>query len=158
MTNGKWAYAQSVSTVTSANKTKASSAAPYEGIYVVITSQTDKGMLEEIENKLKRWGIYFKPTEISFTNGLLTNITLEVEVPGVYKATSTYGNGKEPLSEPVIFYHETSTGAGLSSQIPEQLSARGKMVVTNNLKGILILYDGDNMESIGTFYTNWKSK
>lgn len=160
ITPDKWAYAQAAPAVTSAAIPNANGAkAPqYEGIYVVLTSQTDKAMLEEIENRLKKWGIYFKATEINFTNGLLTNITLVVDIPGVYKATSTYGKGKEPLSEPVIFYHETSTGAGLSSVVPETLSARGKKVVTDNLKGVLILYDEDNMESSGTFYTNWKSK
>ncbi len=150
-------YAQNPPTSAIASASKTNAAAPsYEGIYVVITSRTDKGMLQEIENKLKKSGIYFKATEVSFTDGLLTSITLVVDVPGVYKATSTYGKEKEPLSESVIFYHEASNGAGLSAGIPHSLSDRGKLVVTDNLKGILIMYDGDSMEFSGTVHTNWK--
>jgi hypothetical protein len=140
------------------SKTNTAATPSYEGIYVVITSQTDNAMLQEIENKLKKAGIYFKATEVNFTNGLLTNITLAVDIPGVYKATSSYGKEKEPLPASVIFYHEASKGAGLSGGIPEALSERGKLVVTNNLKGVLILYDADNMECSGTVHTNWKSK
>jgi hypothetical protein len=158
LTPGYLAYAQPAPEVTFASTIHPAPAPAYESIYVVITSHTDKQMLEQIENKLKKWNITCKATEINFTNGLLTNITLVVDIPGVYKATSTYGNGNEPLSEQVVFYHETSKGAGLSNGVPKELSARGKLVVTNNLKGILIMYDEDNTEFSGTMHTNWKSE
>lgn len=130
----------------------------YEGIYVVITSSTDKAQLESIQQKLKKWNIVFRATNLHFVSGQLTSITLDVQIPGVYTNSLSSGNEKDPLAEPVIFYHETSKGAGLSNGVPKEISTRGKSVVTDNLKGILIMYDGDNMESSGTFYTKWKSK
>jgi hypothetical protein len=93
---------------------------------------------------------------MSFTNRQLTQITVEVDIPGVYKASSTFGKRKEPLSEPVIFFDEVTTEVGLSSVFPKSLSDRGKKVVTKNLKGVLILYDVDTMESSGTVDTNSK--
>lgn len=154
--NGYCVYAQNPATSAVASTSKTNAAAPgYEGVYVVITSQTDKAMLQEIENRLKKWNIAFKAKDVTFANGQLTQITVEVDIPGVYKASNTIGNGNGPLSEPVIFFHETSNSAGLSAGIPEGLSERGKLVVTDNLKGIVILYDAHNTELSGTFHTKW---
>jgi hypothetical protein len=146
------ALAQITAVPTASNQ---SSTTKYEGVYVVIKADTRKETLMGIEEKLKKVGVDFKVKEVKFKDEFLTGVTVVVNVPGVYSGTITSGNNQEPLASPIYFYAE-GTQANLSSgDVPGGISARGRLVVSDNLNGMAILYDNVSTEFSGTFTTKW---
>jgi hypothetical protein len=149
------ALAQNTATSTASNQ---SSPIKYEGVYVVIKADTKEETLMGIEARLKKVGVDFKVKEVNFKGGLLTNVTVVVNVPGVYSGTITKGNNQEPLADIIYFYAEGGKGGLSSGEIPGGISDRGRLVVQDNLNGLAILYDHDNMELSGSAHTKWKSR
>lgn len=148
------------STAVNSSNPSANSAATtkYEGVYVVIKADTKQETLMRIEEKLKKVGVDFKVIDITFKDALITGITITVNVPGIYSGTVTSGKNQESLAGPIYFYSEAGK-AGLSSgEMPGGISARGRLVITDNLNGAAILYDNDNMELSGSATTKWKSR
>ncbi len=130
----------------------------YEGVYVVIKADTQQDILTGIQEKFKKVGINFKVNDVSVKDRRITKITVSVDVPGIYNGTITSGNGQEPLTNPIYFYTEAGKGSLSSGGVPDSISQRGRLVVTDNLNGIVILYDQDNMELVGSASTKWKSR
>ena len=94
--------------------------------------------------------------EVTSKDGFITGVSVAVNVPGVYSGTITNGKNREPLASPIYFYSEDGK-AGLSNgNIPPDISARGRLVVTDNLNGLVILYDNDTMELSGSAVTRWR--
>jgi hypothetical protein len=147
--------AQKTGALTASNQ---SSTTKYEGVYVVIKADTKKETLMGIEERLKKVGVDFKVSEVNFKDGFLTGVTVVVNVPGVYSGTITSGHNQEPLAGPIYFYSEGTQASLSSGDVPVGISARGRLVVSDNLNGLAILYDNDNLELSGSAYTKWKSR
>ncbi len=137
------------------NTSNQASTVKYEGVYVVIKADTKKETLMGIEARLKKVGVDFKVKEANFKNGFLTGVTVSVNVPGVYNGTITHGNNQEPLTSPIYFYSEEAQGNLSSGDVPASISARGRLVVQDNLNGLAILYNSNSTEFSGTVTTKW---
>lgn len=155
---GTPAPAQSTAVNSSYSVAKSAVIPNYEGVYMVIKADTKPETLTGIEEKFKKVGISFKVNDVIVKDGLITKITVSVDVPGIYNGTITSGNNQEPLASPVYFYNEAGKASLSSGEIPAGISHRGRLVVTDNLNGVAILYNNDSTEFSGSFYTKWKSR
>ncbi len=145
--------------VTASNQaTPSKSAVKYEGVYVVIKANTPKETLLGIEEKIKKLGINFKVNDVTYKDASITQVTVSVEIPGMYNGTLTSGNKQEPLTKPIFFYVEGNQVGLHTGEVPSDISARGRAVVQDNLNGLAILYYNDAVEFSGTVSTNWKSR
>jgi hypothetical protein len=146
--------------VASRNEAAAKPSVKPQGIYVVINAQIDKGILEGIGARLKDFNVDFNVKNYKYNpSNQLTSVEVEVNVPGIYKGSLTAGNGSEPISKNLVFFHESGGNkAGLTGDggMPQELSERGRLVVGNNLIGLLILYDNTSMQLHGRVHTNWQ--
>lgn len=77
----------------------------YEGVNVVVKDITKKEWLMGYEEKLKKVGVEFTVKYATYNNeGLLTGVTVAVNVPGVYSGTVSSGNKRESLKSPLYFF------------------------------------------------------
>jgi hypothetical protein len=149
--------AQSTVTTSASYAAQPQASTKYEGVYVVIKANTSKETLLGIEEKLKKVGIDFKLSDLTAKDGLITGLTIAVDVPGVYSGTVSSNHNQGSLND--VYFYSEGTQAGLSNgNIPPGISARGQLVVTNNLNGLAILYNNDSVEFSGSFTTKWKSR
>ena len=148
--------ASAQNTVVSASSQSATT--NYEGVYMVIKADTKPETLTGIQEKFKKVSIGFKVNDVIVKNGRITKITVSVDVPGIYSGTITSGNSQEPITNPIYFFTEAGKASLSSGGVPDSISQRGRLVVTDNLNGIAILYDQDNMELVGSASTKWKSR
>jgi hypothetical protein len=136
------------------NAATAPSTKKYDAVYIVIKADLKQDLLLGIEEQLKPWGVTFKVNDVTYKDDLITGITIAVAVPD-YSGTLTVGNKQQPITEPLIFYSEPGKN-GLTTKTPTDLSRRGNLVVKNNLHGMLVLYNGDSLQSAGYVSTTWK--
>ncbi|HZE84447.1 MAG TPA: M56 family metallopeptidase [Puia sp.] len=114
----------------------------FKKVYVVINAHTKKEELENIRNRLKDWDIDLTIRNASFKDGLLSEMNMEVNVPGIFKGSATC-SANQLLTDPAIFYYEPGAGFHVSIGLPSgNISSDGKKVITDNLKGVLIEYPG----------------
>jgi len=134
--------AQPVAKVSAIAAEQKNSALPFDKLYVVINSHTNASTLESIKNNLADQGVEFNTKDITFKNGLLTNIGIEVIVPDVFKGDVT-GKLNSLLTYPAIFYYERETGFHvIIGPVPDDISSYGRKIITNNLNGLLVVRNG----------------
>ena len=126
----------------------------FSNIYIVIKSQISIVTLNKIKSELEKWGVYFRFSDANFKNDVLTAIKINIEIPGVFKDSLFSDSRGNPLSESLIFYFESGK-VGLTKEIPNKISEKGKKIVTDNLNGLLIIYDGDKISAVGRLKTSW---
>jgi len=115
----------------------------FNRLYVVINANTDKERLTSIMDKLSLWGVDFKRASEHFSNGHLTDIAVQFNVPGAFNGAISSDSKNGVLAKPVIFYYEPETGFHVSTGlVPNDMTDEGKKIVTNNLNGLLIMYKG----------------
>ncbi|HVX51062.1 MAG TPA: M56 family metallopeptidase [Chitinophagaceae bacterium] len=119
------------------------SAKTFNNIYIVITANTDKELLNTIKSKMEELGLQFDATGEKFVDDHLAAINVQVSQPGTYTGSVTGIAGDKELVKPVIFCYEKGNGFHLTNgEIPGEISGFGRKIVTNNLNGIVIVSNG----------------
>ena len=134
--------AQPVTKVSATANAAGTSLPAFDKLYVVINSHTNANTLESIKSNLADLGVEFTASDINYKNGVLTNIGIDVNVPGVFKGEVT-GKLNSLLTYPAIFYYERESGFHvIIGPVPGDVSSFGKKIVTNNLNGLLVVRNG----------------
>lgn len=117
-----------------------------ENVFLVIRSDFNQQMLDEIEDILRKHGIYTRFSDIQFNaGGQLTSIYVGVKVGDQYQGEMRGYNGGKPLEEPIVMYvmKEGTDEFGISTGIPGNLSANTRSSLSR-LTGLLITQGEDN--------------
>lgn len=132
----------------------------YGNIYLVMKADLDKRQLRNIEEMLADRNIGFKVNKIVYTaDNLVSFIDFEINVPGVIKERVVSGNNKDALQHPVIFFYESGKGTTFTDgQIPDSISHIGKLIIDDNLNGLMIIEANKTTKQTGfiKYYDNWK--
>ena len=76
-----------------------------DNIYVVIRSDLNKDDLLMIQKNVRKYGIYFRYTEMEFnSDGELTRIGLAVKTESGFSGNAFSYNNGGPIEEPLVFY------------------------------------------------------
>lgn len=123
-----------------------------QNIYVKINPDFREELMVEIAKELKSNGVDFKVRQKNYDNGKLTSIRLEIDIPGTFNA-ELQATEEANEFETLYFYYETLDGkknVGVSRGFPENISAKGKKILTQNLiMGMYLLRADGTGHTIG---------
>lgn len=117
-----------------------------ENVFLVIRSDADQKMLDEIRIILKKRGVDVDFDQVQFNEaGELTHIHVEVKVGDQYHGEMTGYNNGRPIEEPVVLYvmKENGDRFGISKGMPKALSSKLQSSL-ERLTGLLIVQENDN--------------
>jgi hypothetical protein len=129
-------------------------------IYLSINAATSKRIIENIEINFEERGIEFTMNSIKRNKkNLITFIDCEIGIPGIPKMKIKSGNGSEPLLHPAAYFYELGKGTAFTEgEIPASISHIGKLIIKDNLNGLIIIDRNGFYSAVGftRYYGGWK--